>query len=977
MYPNLLGPLLVLVALCVAGVAFLVVRQPVSRRLAARQLTRRRTEALLVVSGSVLGTAIIIGALVVGDTLNHSVRQEAYRTLGPIDERVVAATPQIGAQAAAALATLRTNPLVDGVLPGSVERAAAVANPGTGRSAEPRVLAWDIDFADATRFGRAGGDSGISGPAPAPGTAVVNEPLARSLGVGPRDRITLYLYGAPRQLTVSRVLAERGVAGTGLGSTVNRNVFLAPGALGAAADAADRAPRVVTFVSNRGGVESGNSLTAPAERLLRRDTGPLGDRVTVETPKHTVLANAKDVGNALGSLFLMIGSFSIIAGALLLVNIFVMLAEERKAQLGMLRAIGMKRSRLVGALTLEGSVYAAASVVPGALLGVGVGYGVALVAAQIFRGWSQDGAGLAISFAVTPVSIVNGVAMGLVIAISTIVLTSVRISRFNVIAAIRDLPAVASERTRRGLLVGGCILAVATAALAVPALVASAAVPTLLLPSLVALFLLPLARRWFSGRAASSLVAAIVLVWALVAPVVRPAIFDSPSMAIYVVSGVLVAFSAVVLVSQNQQVVLYPVRRLLERPSETGLAARLAVAYPLAKRFRTGATLVMYALITLVLVLLAEITGMIDKSVDRNVADATAGYALRLDVNPASSAQVLGALRNGPFASQVAGVTPLTSAMASATDPGRRTAASLRALVVGAPTGSLSSMTFDRRLPRLGSDRAVWQLLAHNDRYVVLDPFFGSTGGPNGRFYEPGDTFRVTNGFSGQTVTVTIAGILKSGMVFYPATGEATTAYPVVMSTHGVQTLFGPAAQVSSALVRTTAGANPERLAPQLQGRYLSSSLVATPIAANIRRMFAANTAFFRLMQGFLALGLLVGVIGLGVVMVRAVRERRRTIGVLRALGFRARTVARSFMLESGLIAVEGIVLGVVLGVLTTWLMYQKSAAFDGIRDGFPIVWGTIALLAGATFVASLLATIGPARRAAAIRPAIAVRVSD
>ena len=161
------------------------------------------------------------------------------------------------------------------------------------------------------------------------------------------------------------------------------------------------------------------------------------------------------------------------------------------------------------------------------------------------------------------------------------------------------------------------------------------------------------------------------------------------------------------------------------------------------------------------------------------------------------------------------------------------------------------------------------------------------------------------------------------------------------------------------------------------QKALLSASLVVTPIAANVRKLFAANTAFFQLMQGFLALGLLVGITGLGVVMVRAVRERRRTIGVLRALGFHSRTIARSFLIESGIVAFEGIVLGSILGVVTTWLMYQKSAAFDGIRAGFPIVWGMIALMAGATFVASLLATAGPARRAARIKPAVAVRVAE
>ena len=977
MYPNLLPPLLILLAICAAGVALLLLRQPVSRRLAARQVARRKTEAALVITGSVLGTAIIIGALVVGDTLNHSVRQDAYRTLGPVDERVLSTNAQIGAEAAHWLATLKAHPDVDGVLTAHVDQAAAVATTKAGRAAEPRVIAWDVDFAAASQFGRAGGPSGISGPSPAHGFVVLNEPLARSLHAGAGDTVTLLLYDVPYDLVVSRVLPESGLAGTGLGATINRNAFLPPGMLTEIAEGSGHEPRTLTLVSNRGGVESGNALTAQVEREIRGALGPLASRVTVESPKHSVLAAAQKTGDSLGALFLMIGSFSIIAGALLLVNIFVMLAEERKPQLGMLRALGMKRSRLVGALTLEGATYSVASVIPGIALGVGVGYGVSLIAAQIFRSWSQDGSGLAISFAVTPTSVVNGAAMGLVIAIATILLTSIRISRFNVIGAIRDLPATTTARARRGRLIAGCVLAAVTALLAVPAVAASAPVPTLLLPSLVALFLTPLLSLRLSSRAAASVSATFVLVWSLVAPVVRPRIFDTPSMAVYVVSGTLVAFSAVVLVSQNQHVVLWPIRRLLSRPSETGLAARLAVAYPLAKRFRTGATLIMYSLIMLVLVLLAEISGMITTRVDRNVAAATAGYALRLDLNPVGAQRTLDELTTGLHRSQIAGVAPLTSAMAMSSDPGHRTTAPLRALVVGARPSDLASMTFDRRLKSLGSDRAVWALLAKDPRYVVLDPFFGATGGPNGRFYEPGDTFSVTNPYTGRTATKTIAGVLKSGMVFYAASGEAANAYPMVTSAAGVRQFFGPAANVSSALVRTQPGVDPQQLAPRLQGDYLSSSLVVTPIAANIRRMFAANTAFFRLMQGFLALGLLVGVVGLGVVMVRAVRERRRTIGVLRALGFRARTVARSFLMESGLVALEGIVLGAVLGVVTTWLMYLKSAAFDGVREGFPIVWSTILLLGAATFVASLLATIGPARRASQVKPAIAVRVAD
>jgi putative ABC transport system permease protein len=971
MYPNLLAPLLVIVACLLAGLAFVALRQPVSRRLAARQLARRPSEALLAIIGATLGTAIIVGALVVGDTLNFSVRQEAYRTLGPIDERIVSTSTAAGAEVAARLAPLRSDPRIDGVLDARVDQAAAL-NARGAQYAEPRVLAWDVDFAQAAAFGRAGGSSGLSGARPGQGQVVINQPLARALHARAGDPLALFLYGKTYQFLVARVMPERGLAGAGLGAEVNRNVFLPTGVLETAATTSGTQPRSVTFVSNRGGVEGGAALTAPVTAKLRAAVA--GTNALVDTPKKSVLDAAQKTGDTLGALFLMIGSFSIIAGALLLVNIFVMLAEERKSQLGMLRAIGMKRSRLVGSFSMEGSAYALAAVLPGVLLGVGVGWAVALISAQIFRGWSANGSGLAIHFAVTPTSIVNAVALGLVISFVTILATSVRISRFNIIAAIRDLPRTPTRRARRLTLLASTALAAVVAAAAVPAVAQSQPESTLLLPALATALTIPALRRVLPARAALSAVAAAVLAWSLVASVVRPRMYDNPSMAVFVILGVLVAFSGVTLVSQNQDVLLRSARRLVERPSENGLAMRLAVAYPLAKRFRTGATLIMYALITLVLVLLVEITGVIDNSVATNVAQATAGYSLRVDLNPQDAGPTLPDLRRSP---DVTGVTPLVSATGLASDPGHRTSAPLAAVAVGVPGTGLTSMTFSSRAPGLATDRAVWDRVAADPRDVLVDQYFGATGGPNGHFYKPGDTFTVTNPRTGTTERKTIAGVLTSAIAFYPASSGSGTVYPIVASEQAVRQQFGPAAQVGAALVRTRPGVDPQRLGPVLQARYLSASLVATPIAANVRQMFAANTAFFRLMQGFLALGLFVGITGLGVVMVRAVRERRRTIGVLRALGFRARTIERSFLLESGFIAVEGVLLGSVLGVLTTWLMYQKSAAFDGIRSGFPIEWLTIAALAAATLIASVLATLAPARRAAKVLPALAVRVAD
>ncbi|WP_406264136.1 FtsX-like permease family protein [Streptomyces sp. NBC_00191] len=978
MYPNLLAPLLIALAIAIAALLLVAVRQPVSRRLAFRQLARRRTEAALVISGSVLGTAIIVGALVVGDTLNFSVRQEAYRTLGPVDERVVAPAGPSGHNVAERLSELAGNPDIDGVLNAQATQAAAVSHPGGRPIAEPRALAWQMDFAEAARFGRAGGDSGLGGANPKPGHVVVNEPLARSLRVGAGQQVTFYLFGTPQTFRVDRVVPEQGLAGVGLGGRLNRDAFLPPGTLESAARATGAEPRSVTFVSNRGGVEGGDALTEGVTADIRRTLGLVAEQAAIETPKHTVLREAKVTGDSLGALFLMIGSFSIIAGALLLVNIFVMLGEERKSQLGMLRAVGMKRSRLVGSFTLEGAAYALLSALPGVAIGVAVGWGVAVVAAQIFRGWAVGGSSLQIVFAVTPTSILNGMAMGLLIAFAAILVTTVRISRFNIIAAIRDLPPATGRKPRRRLLVISSTLALLCAFAAVPALARSQAEQTYLMPALAIAFATPAMLRVMPGRTAITVAAGAVLAWTLLAPVVRPRIFDTPSMAVYVIQGSLAAFSAVLLVSENQTVVVRPVRRLLERPSESGLAARLAVAYPLTKRFRTGATLVMYTLIVLVLVLLTEISGILNASVNNVVSDATAGYSLRLDFNAqVARDRLLTDLRSGPSAGQISAVTPLLNATGRATDPGHRTSSPLDTAVVGVPDGAITGIAFGDRLPGLRDDAAVWRALASHPQYVVLDAFFGSTGGPSGDYYDAGDTLALTDPRTGRTEQKTIAGVLKNGMVFYPGTGSSSTVYPVVIGETGMRDLFGTEAQNASALVRTRPGVSPDILATQLQGEQLSSSVVATPIASDVRRQFDSSTAFFRLMQGFLALGLLVGVTGLGVVMVRAVRERRRTIGILRALGFRARTVQRSFLWESAFIAVEGIVLGSLLGVLTTWLMYRNSSAFAGLEGGFPIEWASISVLAAATFAASLLATIGPARRAAAIRPALAVRIAE
>jgi putative ABC transport system permease protein len=980
MYPDLTPYLVGLLGAALLVAAGLVLRGPLTRRLALRQVNRRRGEAALVVAGSVLGTAIIVGSLIVGDTLDFSVRQQAYRTLGVVDEVVSSPDPAQGDQAARRLAGLLGDPAVDGLLTvrrhgAAVERGAA-GRPGADRKGEPQATVLELDFQAAARF--EGQGSALAGPGPGRGRVVLNDALAGALDARPGDRLTFYLNGRSVELEVARVVPARGLAGF-----AGRGAFVEPGSLGRTAGAVGKraSPETLTLVSNAGGVEGGAVATDQVEDKLRTALGPLTDTGTVvDTPKREVVQEAEDVGGSLGSLFLFIGSFAIIAGVMLLVNVFVMLAEERKGELGMLRAVGLRRGRLVRGFVIEGTVHALVAAALGLVLGLGVGRAVVEVAARIFASFEPADGGLGLVYTVTSTSLVNGFAAGFLISFVTVALTSFRISRINIIAAIRDQPSEGGRRLKWRWVLLSTLAAAGFGAAATVAIAGSQGVGTYLFPALAVVAICPLLVRLLPGRAVYSGASLAVLGWGLAANTVRPKVFDDGSTATFIVLGVVLTFSAVLLVSQNQELLLRLLRPLLARPSPSGLAARLAVAYPVARRFRTGATLTMYGLVVFTLVLISVLGSVIGATMDRVVAEASGGYALRVDYNPSAPiADPAGRLAGGRFAGRVLGVAPLEAARADVL-VASGAAGPVRTTVVGATPALADNGLFplDTRLDRLGGDdRAVWRAVLGDPRYVILDQYLGQTGAGIGAVtYRPGDTLTVADPGTGRQERKIIAGILADSTAF-GRLGDGDFDSPVVMAAGGLREQFGAGVRPSAALVRVAPGVSDGALAADLQGEFLPQGLVATRIQHVVEQDFAANRSFFQLLQGFLALGLAVGVAGLGVVMIRAVRERRRTVGVLRALGVPARVVRRAFLLESSFVALEGILLGTALSIVTSYLLFRNDDDLQGAGIAFPIPWLSISLLVAATAAASLAATVWPARQAARIKPAVALRIAD
>ena len=939
---------------------FNALRRKSVRTLALRDVRRRPAEAALVIAGSMLGAALITGSFIVGDTLDASIRATATTQLGPVDETIVVPDPRRARAIVADVDALGSD-AIDGVT-SWVAVPAAVASQSSGRTrAEPEAQIIELDFEDARRFGDDPEATGISGPTPVGRSTAISADLAETLGAEEGDDITAYLYGRPLRLEVVRVLPRLGLAGYWRGfESTSSNAFVAPRTIDDVAGGripGDAVPPQITIaVSNRGGVEDGATLT---ERVTRELEDVLPANARVDAAKQELLADAEAQGQEFSELFLSIGMFAILAGILLLVNIFVMLAEERKSQLGMLRAVGMRRVDLIGMFTLEGVIYGVVASALGALVGIGVGWAIVVLAAPIFGGGEEFS--LDLLFSLEPQSLVGGFALGTSIAWMSVFLTSLRISRINIIRAIRDLPEPKLQRTRIAVvLLGGLLAAAAGAAVAWAFGTEDGYLVLLIGPAIVAFGLVPLLGMLIGTRAAVVLAAAFSLLWGIFGDTLLGGrVFEGGDVFVFTLQGVLLVFSAIILLSQIQENLEGTIRRV----AAPRLPLRLAVAYPLARRFRTGLTLAMYALVMFTMTFIAVMSQAFGGQIETATAQEAGGFDILVTssaANPPSPSELSSIAGVETVSTQLYGDALYRPQGFSEPELWPITGIERSFAEVGPPA-------LGERAPGFESASEVWRTLLDDPETAVVDSFFlqEGGGGPPVVPVELGDTMEVLDPITGDRVERRVIGFVDDDQAFSG----------VYMSRASVEEVLGGRVSPNRFYVAINEGVDASAVASRMQGRFVEHGVEATSFRALVEDSQRFATQFLRILQGYLALGLVVGVAGLGVVMVRAVRERRREIGVLRSLGFLRAQVRSAFLFESGFQALEGILVGSLLALVTSRLLVENGDLGEGIE--FVVPWLNVALLWVVAFVASLLATAWPARQASRIPPAVALRVAE
>jgi putative ABC transport system permease protein len=816
-----------------------------------------------------------------------------------------------------------------------------------------------VDFEQARAFGDDPAATGISGGTPPLGRAAITADVARALDVGAGSRIDVFAYGKRTRLTVERVLPRRGVAGFWLGPEqaannvlVSRQTF----ELARSGTGAGTPPVWRVAVSNRGGVESGAPLSEAVSARVRTAAGPTGLDPQVYPVKQTTLDVAEAVGAGFGSMFTAMGSFGVLAGLLLLVNLFVMLAAERKTELGMARAVGMRRSDLVAAFATEGWLFALAATTLGVVAGIGLGAVLVALSARIF---ATEHSSFDLFFTLEPGSLAQSFAIGFVVALATIVGTSLRVSRLNIIRAIRDLAEPPPRRRRARWLLAGGLAAAGGVALTLQGWSSREGFALLLGPTLAVVGLAPFGARLRTASTAHSAAALVVVVWGATLFALVPDATKGASVMLFVLQGIVLTAAAVTLVSFQQERLSRALRFLTGGRS---LSLRLGLAYPLARRSRTALTIAMYALVVFILTFITSLAHMIDGEVETATRHVSGGYGVVLSSSASSPVppERLASLDGVTKVAPLARTSGLFRVGAMKTDAMWPVTAFDQRFVAGGPP-----VLEDRG--RFRSDRDAWEAVLNDATLAIVDPaFLTNGGGPAGFIADVGTQISIKDPFTGETRLLTVAAIAPSD--YFINNG-------VYYGLPGARTLFGYPLAFDRLYVGLRPGADADEFASDVQARFLAHGAEAVSIRTIMDEGFTMTRQIFQLFEGYLAMGLVVGIAGTAVVMVRAVRERRRQIGTLRALGFGARPVGRSFAVETGFVAAEGTVIGAVLALVTLYDIVALSDSFGHMT--FSIPYFPLAVLLLGTVAASLLATVWPTIAASRIRPAVALRMTD
>src|SRR3989442_12327402 len=220
-------------------------------------------------------------------------------------------------------------------------------------------------------------------------------------------------------------------------------------------------------------------------------------------------------------------------------------------------------------------------------------------------------------------SIITAFVAGTALTWITILLASWRVSHLNIVRAIRDLPEPGPAERSRDVLIAGLLVSLGGFALTAWGFATDTGMGKIPGPPVLALALgiVAASRGW--ARSAMTVAAAFNLAWILLPFTLLNQATDNVSIA-FVLVGVILVGSGILIAVFNVSEALRAVLRRANRGAGRPVL-KTAISYPMDKRFRTGMTVAMFALIRFMVTLISMLHGPQAASLDSFVRQHSAG----------------------------------------------------------------------------------------------------------------------------------------------------------------------------------------------------------------------------------------------------------------------------------------------------------------------------------------------------------------
>jgi putative ABC transport system permease protein len=755
--------LVIITAVIIGGVLVLAIRNRVFFKIGVRNIPRRRAQMVLIVCALMLSTTLLTGVLATGDVIEAGVQTVAVYNLGSVDETITGGHGPLGTfddyVYHRAVDAAHNDPNIAAVAAALVESNLLVADV-TSRQVRSKVTALAIIPGSEQGFG---GMQDINTrktdtiSALGPNEVYLNQTTATLMNAHAGN--TLYLYsqrwpGKQYEMHVRGIVADGGLVGQTPYLLSQYTTFLH---IEGYHDAISEVFIRLSNPNDPGGVDVSDQVQSELRRAVSPDL--FDDDVHVSEVKEAGVKAAQTVDDIFSRIFGLFALFALSIGLLLIFLIFVLLAAERRAEMGMARAIGVQRRQLVLMYVFEGTVYDLIASFAGLFIGAGAGALVVYVLGPILARFNFP-----FQLVFQARSLIIAFCLGVIFTFLSVALAAWLVSRMTVVDALRNLPetgrptltlreALARLKTVGAQLPEAVIGLLATISrLGVLPLLAGYVLLNvgleqrlivlfssglsliiigagLLLKSLAARVLVRLGRpRWIRGlnRLFAALMGlAILAYWALPFDVL--ARLGLPrfqgGIEVFFLAGAMMVLGAVWALVANGELLLTPIIAFFTRLPGIQFMTRLASSYPLHHRFRTGLSIIMFSLVIFAMTVMAVITNAMTSNYT-DISFQTGGYDIQAVAYFKSIPDMRQALiQHGIDPHDFTAIGTQVSTDVGVLQPGAQQAAwhLYPAQVVSGGFLQGYGLHLTARAQGFNSDAAIWQALQTHPDYALID----------------------------------------------------------------------------------------------------------------------------------------------------------------------------------------------------------------------------------------------------------------